>query len=69
MIANAVTPAGEPHGLADIGFAQSAAGVGAITVHLIFPNVPRPYTGKYQNNNSYFRRQLVTASQAISPAR
>ena len=33
MIADAVTPAGQPDGPSDIGFAQSAAGVGTVTVH------------------------------------
>ena len=33
MVAAAIDPARQPHGLADIGFAQLAAGMGAIGVH------------------------------------
>jgi hypothetical protein len=33
MIANAMTPAGEPNSGSDVGLAQSAASVGAVAVH------------------------------------
>ena len=33
VVADAVTPAGQPHGLADVGFAERAAGMGAIAMH------------------------------------
>ena len=39
MIADAVTPAGQPDGPSDIGFAQSAAGVGTIAMHYPGPVV------------------------------
>jgi hypothetical protein len=35
MVANAVNPAGDPDGLADVGFAESGACVAAVTVHHI----------------------------------
>ena len=37
VVADAVAPAGQPHMLADVGFAQGAAGMGAITMHLAVP--------------------------------
>src|SRR5262249_49160115 len=33
MVANPVAPAGQPDRLADVAFAQAAAGVGSITMH------------------------------------
>src|SRR4029077_17709313 len=33
MVADAVAPAGQPHLLADVAFAQNAAGVGAVAMH------------------------------------
>ena len=33
MVADAVAPAGKPHGLADVALAQRAAGMGAIAMH------------------------------------
>ncbi len=37
MVADAVAPAGQPHLLADVGLAQGAAGMGAITMHRAVP--------------------------------
>ena len=33
MVADAMAPAGKPHGLPDVAFAQRAAGVGTIAMH------------------------------------
>jgi len=33
VIAHAVHPAGEPHGLADVAVAQGAAGMGSVAMH------------------------------------
>ena len=70
MVADAVAPAGEPHLLADVGFAERAAGMGAVAVHVSGPGesdvaANRRRAGKAHAGRALSRRRR--AATAVVP--